>query len=82
LLDEPTRGVDVTARSEIYASVAALAMRGVSVILVSSDIDEIVDHCDRVIVLQAGRCVGVRARGEADLESVLKLKFSIGGRLN
>jgi ABC-type sugar transport system ATPase subunit len=82
LLDEPTRGVDVTARSEIYASVAALAMRGVSVILVSSDIDDIVDHCDRVIVLQAGRCVGVRARGEADLESVLKLKFSIGGRLN
>ena len=80
LLDEPSRGVDVAARAEIYSTIAMLASRGVSIVLVSSDMDEVIQNSDRVIVLQAGSCVGVLSRAEADLESVLKLKFSAARR--
>jgi ABC-type sugar transport system ATPase subunit len=78
LLDEPSRGVDVAARAEIYSTIGALAARGLGVILVSSDMDEIIENSDRVLVLQAGRCVGVLPRGTANLESVFRLKFSLG----
>jgi ABC-type sugar transport system ATPase subunit len=77
LLDEPSRGVDVAARAEIYSTIAKLASRGVGIVLVSSDMDEVIQNSDRIIVLQGGSCVGVLSRGEADLESVLKLKFSV-----
>jgi ABC-type sugar transport system ATPase subunit len=80
LLDEPSRGVDVAARAEIYSTIAMLASRGVGIVLVSSDMDEVIQNSDRVIVLQAGSCVGVLSRDEADLESVLKLKFSVARR--
>jgi ABC-type sugar transport system ATPase subunit len=57
LLDEPTRGVDIGAREEIYALVAALCARGVAVVVASSDLPELQRLCDRILVLRAGRVV-------------------------
>ena len=57
LLDEPTRGVDVGAREEIYALIAALARRGVAVLVASSDLPEVQRLADRILVLRRGRVV-------------------------
>ncbi len=57
LLDEPTRGVDVGAREEIYGLVAALCARGVAVVVASSDLPELQRLADRILVLRAGRVV-------------------------
>lgn len=58
ILDEPTRGVDVGAKAEIYRIVAALASRGVAVVFISSELPEIVGMCDRVLVMREGEIVG------------------------
>jgi ABC-type sugar transport system ATPase subunit len=57
LLDEPTRGVDVGAREEIYALIGALCRRGVAVLMASSDLPEVQRLADRIIVLRKGRVV-------------------------
>jgi ribose transport system ATP-binding protein len=58
LLDEPTRGVDVGAKSEIYRIIDELARRGVAVVVISSELPEIVGVCDRVVVMREGETVG------------------------
>ncbi len=58
ILDEPTRGVDIGAKSEIYRLVDDLARRGVGVIVISSELPEIVGICDRVLVMREGRIAG------------------------
>ena len=63
LLDEPTRGVDIGARTEIYARIREIARSGMSVIVVSSELEELLE-CDRVVVMSAGRTVG-ELEGEA-----------------
>jgi L-arabinose transport system ATP-binding protein len=73
LLDEPTRGVDVGAKSEIYRIVQDLAGRGLAVLLVSSDLPEVLGVSDRVLVMRQGRIAGAFARGEASEERVLQL---------
>src|SRR5439155_19131023 len=50
ILDEPTRGVDVGARAEIYRLINALAMRGMGILLISSDLEEVLGMCDRILV--------------------------------
>ncbi|MCT2587028.1 sugar ABC transporter ATP-binding protein [Actinophytocola gossypii] len=70
LLDEPTRGVDVGAKAEIYALLGRAAEQGIGVLLASSELAELVGVCDRVIVLSGGRSVrelDTRHAGEADL---------------
>ena len=57
LLDEPTRGVDVEAKRQIYAIIRKLADEGKSIIFVSSEIEELPQVCDRVVVLSGGRLV-------------------------
>ena len=57
LLDEPTRGVDVGARSEIYQLVHSLAERGVAVVMVSSEVPEVLGLADRVLVVREGQVV-------------------------
>ena len=59
LLDEPTRGIDVGAKREIFATIRDLADRGMGVILVSSDLEEIVEHADTVLVMARGRQIGL-----------------------
>jgi ribose transport system ATP-binding protein len=73
LLDEPTRGVDVGARSEIYALVRALADRGVGVVVVSSEIPEVLGLADRVLVVADGRVVAEAPAAELDEHRVLDL---------
>jgi ribose transport system ATP-binding protein len=65
LLDEPTRGVDVAAKQELHALVRQLAADGVAVVLVSSDLPELLALADRVLVLRDGRVAATLARGEA-----------------
>lgn len=73
LLDEPTRGVDVGARAEIYALVSGLAAAGVGLVVVSSDIPEVLGLADRVLVLSEGRVVADRPASEIDERAVLDL---------
>ncbi|MBO0904224.1 ATP-binding cassette domain-containing protein [Jiella sonneratiae] len=71
LFDEPTTGVDVGSKVEIYRQMTALARRGAVVILISSDFEEIVGMCDRVAVMQKGRVNALLERNELDVATVL-----------
>ncbi|WP_029290155.1 sugar ABC transporter ATP-binding protein [Cellulomonas sp. HZM] len=73
LLDEPTRGVDVGARAEIYALVARLAASGVAVVVVSSEIEEVLGLADRVLVVSEGRVVHEGPASQIDEHRVLDL---------
>ncbi|GAA4038504.1 sugar ABC transporter ATP-binding protein [Nonomuraea soli] len=77
LLDEPTRGVDIGARTDIYEIVAGLAARGAALVLVSSDLPELLGLADRIIVLADGRPAGELTREEATEEAVALL--ALGG---
>jgi ABC-type sugar transport system ATPase subunit len=70
-LDEPTRGIDVGAKQEIYAQINELAKRGLAIVLVSSELPEVLGLSDRVIVLHEGRVTGEFARKEATPEAVM-----------
>ena len=76
LLDEPTRGIDVGAKQEIYALINRLAAEGLAIILVSSELPEVLGLCDRVIVLREGRVTGEFARREATPEKVIECAMS------
>lgn len=73
VLDEPTRGIDVGARAAIYDIIVALAERGVSVIVVSSDLEEVLGVSNRILVMSHGRQTGILGRGEANDVSVMEL---------
>jgi ribose transport system ATP-binding protein len=73
LLDEPTRGVDVGARSELYSLIRRLADEGVAVLLVSSEVPEVLGLADRVLVLREGRVVHTAPARELDEPRVLDL---------
>jgi ribose transport system ATP-binding protein len=73
LLDEPTRGVDVGARSEIYALIRRLADEGIGVLLVSSEVPEVLGLSDRVLVMREGRVVHSAAATDLDEHQVLDL---------
>jgi ribose transport system ATP-binding protein len=73
LLDEPTRGVDVGARTEIYALIRSLADAGVAVVVVSSEVEEVLGLADRVLVIREGRVVHQGPASEIDESQVLDL---------
>ena len=79
LLDEPTRGVDVGARAEIYALVERAVADGLGVLVASSDLPELLGLCDRVIVLHDGEVAGELSRDQATEEAVTLLSAG-GGR--
>ena len=66
LLDEPTRGVDVGAKGEIYARIRELAAQGVGVLVASSEMPELIGLCDRIVVLRNGRTVAEFPAGAAE----------------
>jgi D-xylose transport system ATP-binding protein len=70
-LDEPTRGIDVGAKQEIYAEINRLASKGLAIVLVSSELPEVLGLSDRVLVLHEGRVTGEFRREEATPESVM-----------
>ena len=73
IFDEPTRGVDVGAKAEIYALIRELQKRGVAILMISSDLPEVLRISNRVIVIRNGRVAGVLTREEATQEKVLRL---------
>lgn len=73
ILDEPTRGVDVGARAQIYEVIAELARQGMAVIVVSSDLDEVLGLSHRVMVLARGEARGILPRSQATSEQVMAL---------
>jgi ribose transport system ATP-binding protein/rhamnose transport system ATP-binding protein len=73
IVDEPTRGVDVGARSDIYAVLRELADSGIALLVVSSDLPEVLTLADRVVVMAEGRVTGEVAGDDADEETILRL---------
>jgi len=73
ILDEPTRGVDVGAKADIYAIIDRLAQDGVAVLVISSELPEVLGLADRIVVMQGGRVAGTLDRAEASEERVLSL---------
>ena len=70
-LDEPTRGIDVGAKQEIYAQINELAREGLAIVLVSSELPEVLGLSDRIVVLHEGRVAGEFTRAEATPEAVM-----------
>jgi L-arabinose transport system ATP-binding protein len=76
VLDEPTRGIDVGAKHEIYEIISELAAHGVAIILISSELPEVLALADRVAVMQDGRITGELSHGEATEEGILSLAMA------
>jgi L-arabinose transport system ATP-binding protein len=76
ILDEPTRGVDVGAKAEIYSIIDGLAADGVAVLVISSELPEILGLADRIVVMQGGRVTGELGRAEATEESIISLAMA------
>ncbi len=80
ILDEPTRGIDVGAKIEIFRIMNRLAEEGVGIIFMSSELSEVLNMCDRILVMYQGRAVRQFSRGEAEGESVMRA--ATGGEAN
>ena len=76
VLDEPTRGVDVGAKAEIYAIIDELASKGVAVLVISSELPEVLGLADRIVVMQDGRVTGELTRADATEERILTLAIA------
>ncbi|MBQ3138340.1 MAG: sugar ABC transporter ATP-binding protein [Ruminococcus sp.] len=79
ILDEPTRGVDIGAKKEIYSVINDLAAKGVAIILVSSELPEVLGMSDRIMVVHEGKITGIIDAKDADQEKVMTL--ATGGTL-
>jgi ABC-type sugar transport system ATPase subunit len=75
LLDEPTRGVDMTTKTQIYGLIRELAAKRTAVLMVSSELIELIGLCDRILVLHEGRIAGHFERGEATEEELLHVCY-------
>ncbi|MDG9703379.1 multiple monosaccharide ABC transporter ATP-binding protein [Streptomyces sp. DH37] len=80
ILDEPTRGIDVGAKYEIYAAVDRLAAQGKAVLLISSELPELLGMCDRIYTMAAGRLTGEVAREDASQEVLMRHMTRDGSR--
>ncbi|MGO4632091.1 sugar ABC transporter ATP-binding protein [Streptomyces sp. 2RAF24] len=76
ILDEPTRGIDIGAKAEIYQIIADLARSGVALLVISSELPEVLGLADRVAVMQNGRITGELSRAEATEEAILSLAMA------
>ncbi|WP_201318922.1 ATP-binding cassette domain-containing protein, partial [Paenibacillus sp. EPM92] len=72
ILDEPTRGVDVGAKSEIHALMGKLVEEGKAVIMISSEMPEVLGMSDRIIVMHEGKISGELSRAEANQDKIMK----------
>jgi ribose transport system ATP-binding protein/rhamnose transport system ATP-binding protein/inositol transport system ATP-binding protein len=73
ILDEPTRGVDVGAKAEIYRLIRRLADEGVGILMISSELQEIVGMCDRILVMRQGELTGELSREQVSEEAIMHL---------
>ncbi|MGC5774179.1 multiple monosaccharide ABC transporter ATP-binding protein [Paenibacillus pabuli] len=79
ILDEPTRGIDVGAKFEIYTIIHRLAAEGKGVLVISSELPEVLGLCDRIYVMNAGRITGQVSREEASQETLMRYMTKSGG---
>jgi ribose transport system ATP-binding protein len=79
LMDEPTRGIDIGAKAEIFATIRTLTAAGMAVILVSSDLDELVEHCDRILVVARKSIISSLTAAEASIDRILATIFAVEG---
>ena len=78
-MDEPTRGIDVGAKGEMFAVMRRLADEGMAIVMVSSELEEVVELADRVLVLAKGQQTAILERGGLSLERVLAMTFGVEG---
>jgi ribose transport system ATP-binding protein len=78
IMDEPTRGIDVGAKYEIYSIMHQLAEQGIAVIMISSELPEILGMSDRILVMHEGTVAGELTRAEATQEKVFT--YATGGK--
>lgn len=78
LFDEPTRGIDIGAKTEIYSIMGELAARGAAIIMVSSELPELISVADRILVMQEGRMKGIISKEEMSQERVMGLATQKG----
>ncbi|GHH80421.1 ABC transporter [Kitasatospora indigofera] len=76
ILDEPTRGIDIGAKAEIYQIIADLAREGVAILVISSELPEVLGLADRIVVMQGGRITGELSRAHASEEAILALAMA------
>jgi ribose transport system ATP-binding protein len=79
IFDEPTRGIDVGAKAEIYELIRNLATEGVSVIVISSEMEEVLGISDRIAVMHEGRLTGILERAQFSEEAVMRLATGTEG---
>ncbi|MDR3076541.1 MAG: D-xylose ABC transporter ATP-binding protein, partial [Synergistaceae bacterium] len=77
IMDEPTRGVDVGAKVEIYSIMNELAAKGVAILMISSELNEIIGMCDRTLVIDNGEIKGELPRDE--ISEARAMKLVVGG---
>ena len=83
ILDEPTRGIDVGAKAAIYRLIYDLAEQGVAIMLISSEMEEIINLSDRIIVMHEGEIAGeLENRGTSESMQEKIMVLASGGRLN
>ena len=80
VLDEPTRGIDVGAKFEIYSIMNDLVAQGRGVVMISSEMPELLGMCDRIYVMNEGRIVGELSRAEASQERIMALILKDSGK--
>ena len=73
ILDEPTRGIDVGAKYDIYCIINELAAAGKCVLVISSELPELLGVCDRIYIMNEGQIKGEKLRSEATQENIMKL---------
>jgi ABC-type sugar transport system ATPase subunit len=73
IFDEPTRGIDIGAKTEIYSIMGELAAQGTAIVMVSSELPELIEVSDRIMVMQDGRMKGIISKEEATQELVMSL---------
>jgi ribose transport system ATP-binding protein len=71
ILDEPTRGVDIGAKKEIYDLMNELASKGVAIIMISSELPEVLGMSDRILVMHEGKIAGEFSKEEANQENIM-----------
>ena len=71
ILDEPTRGIDIKTKTEIYRTINDLTKQGLTIILVSSELPELINMCDRIVVMSHGYTTGVLEQGEFTQEKIM-----------
>jgi ABC-type sugar transport system ATPase subunit len=76
ILDEPTRGIDVGSKKEIHLLMSQLAKQGVAIIMISSELPEILGMSDRIVVMHEGRVKGELMRKDASQENIMQMAIS------